>query len=163
PLFEALAPITDLPVSLFRGRYASAVVDMEANGIPIDIAYLRELESNWQALRMFYIKRDDALGLYDDDGTFKEARLEAVARTRKCDLPRAPPAKRRGNGRGSRQAPPATIPNCARCRSSVTRSPSCGLGVSSTRSALPVRATARSCRCGPAPDATNRRAATRCS
>jgi DNA polymerase I len=93
PVFEALAPTIDLPVALFRGRYAGAVAGMEANGIPIDIAYLHELETNWQALRMFYIQRDDALELYDDNGTFKEARLKAVARARNWNLPRTATGK----------------------------------------------------------------------
>ena len=37
PLLEAIAPTIDVPAALFRGRYATAVVDMEARGIPISM------------------------------------------------------------------------------------------------------------------------------
>jgi DNA polymerase-1 len=93
PVLEALAPTVDLAVALFRGRYAAAVADMEANGLPVDVDYLRELEANWQALRMFYIRRNDELGLYDEAGTFKEERLEAVAKARNWNLPRTATGK----------------------------------------------------------------------
>jgi DNA polymerase-1 len=93
PVVEALAPTIDLPVALFRGRYAAAVADMEARGLPVDVDYLRELETNWQALRLFYIRRDDGLGLYDESGVFKEDRLEAVAKARNWNLPRTPTGK----------------------------------------------------------------------
>ena len=69
-LFNKIAHTIDLPAALFRGRYAKAVVDMEHNGIPIDVEYLHELEANWQALRLFYIHRDDEFGLYEEDGSF---------------------------------------------------------------------------------------------
>ena len=36
-------------------------------------------KTQWQALRMFYIRRDDTFGLYDEDGSFKEDRFEALA------------------------------------------------------------------------------------
>ena len=39
-LFNKIAHTIDLPAALFRGRYAKAVVDMEHNGIPIDVEYL---------------------------------------------------------------------------------------------------------------------------
>src|SRR5262249_4127553 len=68
PVLEALAPTIDLPPALFRGRYAAPVAAMEANGIPVDVESLHELEANWHPLRMFYIRRDDALGLYDEAG-----------------------------------------------------------------------------------------------
>jgi DNA polymerase family A len=93
PVLEALGPTIDLPPALFRGRYAAPVADMEANGLPVDVERLRELEANWPALRMFYIKRDDALGLYDENGVFKEERLEAVAKARNWNLPRTPTGK----------------------------------------------------------------------
>jgi DNA polymerase family A len=92
-VLEALAPTIDLAPALFRGRYAAPVADMEANGLPVDVDCLRELETNWPALRMFYIRRDDALGLYDENGTFKEDRLEAVAKARGWNLPRTATGK----------------------------------------------------------------------
>ena len=65
-LLEAIAPTIDVPAALFRGRYATAVVDMEARGIPISMRHLAALQEQWQALRMFYIRRDDTFGLYDE-------------------------------------------------------------------------------------------------
>ena len=46
PLLEAIAPTIDVPAALFRGRYATAVVDMEARGIPISMRHLAALRSN---------------------------------------------------------------------------------------------------------------------
>ena len=46
PLLEALAPTIDVPAALFRGRYATAVVDMEARGIPISMRHLAALRNN---------------------------------------------------------------------------------------------------------------------
>jgi hypothetical protein len=82
PLLKALAQTIDLPAALFRGRYAKAVVDMEHNGIPIAIDYLAELQDQRQALRMYYIRRDDEFGLYDDTGSFREDRMEALIKAR---------------------------------------------------------------------------------
>ena len=50
PLLEAIAPTIDVPAALFRGRYATAVVDMEARGIPISMRHLAALQEQWQAL-----------------------------------------------------------------------------------------------------------------
>ena len=78
-----IAPTIDLPAALFRGRYAKPVVEMEHNGIPVDVEYLHdELEANWQALRMFYIRRDDEFGLYDDDGSFCTDRMEDLVKAK---------------------------------------------------------------------------------
>ena len=82
PLLEAIAPAIDVPSALFRGRYATAVVDMEARGIPISARHLDALEAQWQALRMFFIRRDDAFNLYDGNGSFKEDRFKTLADTR---------------------------------------------------------------------------------
>jgi DNA polymerase-1 len=92
PLFEALVPTIDLPVALFRARYAAAVADIELNGIPIDTSYLHELETNWQALRLYYIARDDVFGLYDDTGSFHE-RLAALVKERGWVWPRTSTGK----------------------------------------------------------------------
>jgi DNA polymerase I len=90
PLLEALAPRIDLAVALFRGRYSKAVAAMEAQGIPIDAEYLRDLQTYWQALRMFYIARDDVFDVYDDVGSFREDRFEALIRDRGWTWPRTP-------------------------------------------------------------------------
>jgi len=90
PLSTALAPTIDLPAALFRGRYAKAVTEMEAHGIPINVDYLAELEAHWQVLRRFYINRDDTFGLYDDAGSFCEDRFEALIKARGWTWPRTP-------------------------------------------------------------------------
>jgi hypothetical protein len=81
-LFDKIAQTIDLPAALFRGRYAKAVVDMEHNGIPIDVEYLHELEANWQALRLFYIRRDDEFGLYEEDGSFCTDGMEVLVQAK---------------------------------------------------------------------------------
>jgi DNA polymerase-1 len=82
-LFDMVAPTIDLPAALFRGRYAKPVVEMEHNGIPVDVEHLHnELEANWQPLRMFYIRRDDEFGLYDDDGSFCTDRMEDLVKAK---------------------------------------------------------------------------------
>ena len=93
PLLKALAPTIDMPAALFRGRYAAAVADWELRGTPIDADYLKELEACWQTLRMFYIRRDDQFGLYDDVGSFCEDRFEALIKTRDWIWPRTPTGK----------------------------------------------------------------------
>ena len=81
-LFEALAHTIDLPEALFRGRYAAAVADWELRGLPVDADYVSKLDTQWQALRMFYIRRDDEFGLYDENGSFREGRFEQLVRDR---------------------------------------------------------------------------------
>jgi DNA polymerase I len=81
-LLEAIAPTIDVPAALFRGRYGAAVVDMETRGIPVSPRHLAALKEHWQALRAYYIRRDDTFGLYDDAGTFKEERFCALADAR---------------------------------------------------------------------------------
>jgi DNA polymerase-1 len=82
PRLEAIAPAIDVPAALFRGRYATAVVDMEARGIPVSARHLAALREQWQALRMFFIRRDDEFGLYDGAGSFKEDRFQTLADSR---------------------------------------------------------------------------------
>jgi hypothetical protein len=82
-LLSKIAPTIDLPAALFRGRYAKPVVEMEHNGIPVDVEFLHnELEANWPALRMFYIRRDDEFGLYDDNGSFCTNRMEDLVKAK---------------------------------------------------------------------------------
>jgi DNA polymerase-1 len=82
PLLEAIAPTINVPAALFRARYATAVTDMEARGIPVSMRHLTTWQEHWQALRMFFIQRDDAFGLYDDNGSFKEDRFKSLADAR---------------------------------------------------------------------------------
>jgi DNA polymerase-1 len=88
PLLRALAPTIDLPAALFRGRYLKAVPDIELRGLPIDVDFLNDLVADWQELRMHYIRRDDTLGLYDDEGSFRENRFEALIDARGWVWPR---------------------------------------------------------------------------
>jgi DNA polymerase family A len=88
PLLHALAPTIDLPAALFRGRYLKAVPDIELRGLSIDVDFLSELVANWQALRMHYIRRDDTFDLYDDAGSFRENRFEALIGARGWVWPR---------------------------------------------------------------------------
>jgi DNA polymerase I len=81
-LFGELAPGIDVPAALFRARYAIAVSDIEARGLPIDVDFLDALAGQWQALRMHYIRRDDTLGLYDEQGSFCEDRFAALVKVR---------------------------------------------------------------------------------
>ena len=105
-LLEFLAPTINVPAALHRGRYAKAVVDMEYRGIPISLPHLRELERQWQALRMHFIGRDDNLHLYDDKGKFCEDRLANLADARGWSLGWAtnPDRKARMNIERARQA-----------------------------------------------------------
>src|SRR6478735_1827233 len=52
---------------------------MEARGTPISAHHLAALSEQWQDLRMFFIRRDDAFGLYDSAGSFKEDRFKILA------------------------------------------------------------------------------------
>jgi DNA polymerase I len=88
PLLQKLAPGIDLPAVLFRGRYLRTASVVEMYGLPADTDYVSELEADWPALRLFYIRRDDNFGLYDDAGSFREGRLEALAEARGWAWPR---------------------------------------------------------------------------
>jgi hypothetical protein len=88
-LFEALASTIDLPAALFRGRYAAVVADIEVHGgLPVDVDYVNKLQEQWQALRMFYIRRYDEFGLYDVTGSFREGRFEELVKERAWPWPR---------------------------------------------------------------------------
>jgi hypothetical protein len=81
----------DVPVALFWGRYAAVVADIEVRGgLPVDVDYVAKLEAQWQALRMFYIRRDDEFGLYDEAGSFREGRFEELIKERSWPWPRTP-------------------------------------------------------------------------
>ena len=128
PLLEAIAPTIDVPAALFRGRYATAVVDMEARGIPISTRHLAALREQWQALRMFFIRRDDTFGLYDDAGSFKEDRFKTLAERQRLGHQLAAHRDRQAriDRQGARQAGQAVSRSCGRCSICATRSPNCG-------------------------------------
>ena len=77
-LLEAIAPLIDVPAALYRGRYGVSVTAMEACGLPVSRRHVTAFVDNWQALRMFYIRRDDEFGLYDEKGSFKQDRFIAL-------------------------------------------------------------------------------------
>jgi DNA polymerase-1 len=87
-LFKAEAPSIDLPAALFRGRYSKAVADMEATGLPVDVAYIAELRDVWPDLRLHYIRQLDHLHLYDETGSFVNARMAALIEARGWFWPR---------------------------------------------------------------------------
>jgi DNA polymerase I len=89
-LLSALAPTIDLPIALMRARYDHAVVDMEMNGLPVDVPYLRRLEARWHDLRMHFIARDDEFGLYDETGKFCEDRIVDLIHERDWVWPLTP-------------------------------------------------------------------------
>lgn len=92
-LFAAEAPTIDVPAALFRGRYSKAVAAWEARGVTVDVDHVQVLRDNWPDLRMHYIRRDDHLHLYDDEGHFHEDRLAALIEAREWCWPRTPTGK----------------------------------------------------------------------
>ena len=103
-----------MPRALFRGRYAIAVADWNARGIPVSVRHLTALETQWQALRMFYIRRDDTFGLYDQDGSFKEDRFKTWPTARAgTQAGRAPRPESLTDRQGARSSRPSIIPNCS--------------------------------------------------
>jgi hypothetical protein len=89
-LLPILAPTINMGAALFRGRFSKAVVGWERAGLPVDADYVGELAAQWHALRMHYIRRDDHLGLYDENGTFCEDRFAALITERRWTWPRTP-------------------------------------------------------------------------
>jgi DNA polymerase-1 len=87
-LFEAEASAIDVPAALFRGRYSKAVADMEATGIPVDVAYISELKDAWRDLRLHFIRQLDHLQLYDDAGVCHLDRMAALIEARGWFWPR---------------------------------------------------------------------------
>jgi DNA polymerase-1 len=89
-LLSIMAPSIDLPRALLRGRYMGAVARMERVGIPVDRDGLDRLLENWDAIKRFYIERDDDFELYDGDLSFSRARLQELVDVRGWDWPRTP-------------------------------------------------------------------------
>jgi hypothetical protein len=93
-LLSALAPAIDLPHAVFWARYGVPVVEMEARGLPVDVARLNDLRDNWQAIRLHYIRGDDVFGLYDGDGSMCEDRLAVLTSAVGYGRARQSPASR---------------------------------------------------------------------
>ena len=58
-LLPAMLPHIDLPRALLRGRYMAAEARMEFAGVPIDVAALGNIRSNWVAIQERLIRRID--------------------------------------------------------------------------------------------------------
>jgi hypothetical protein len=67
-LFNRMLPQIDLPRALLRGRSMKAVALMEAAGIPVDVAALATLRSNWKKIQ------DDLITEVDRDFEVYEGR-----------------------------------------------------------------------------------------
>lgn len=85
-----MAPALDVPRALLRGRYMAAVARMEHAGVPIDVAYLRDLRSGWDGIRRKVVEAVDAdYGVFHGV-TFKAARFEDYLRRTGITWPRLP-------------------------------------------------------------------------
>ncbi len=64
-LLRSMSPNIDLARALIRGRYMSAAARMEATGIPIDVEYMRRLQTSWDSIKDRLIDAVDAdYGVY---------------------------------------------------------------------------------------------------
>jgi len=89
-LFLAMQSKIDLPRALIRGRYMKAVSQIQACGIPIDVALLEETLLYWDQIREQLIdKIDVAYGVYEDQ-TFKKDKFEAYLVRSGIPWPRNP-------------------------------------------------------------------------
>ena len=72
PLLIAMSPSIDLDRALLRGAYMKAVASIEHCGVPIDIAALKRLREDWNAIQSALIDR--IAGRYEiyDQATFKQ-------------------------------------------------------------------------------------------
>lgn len=67
-LLPAILSGSNLPYSIFRGRYTKAVARMEFSGIPVDVVTMRRLEFRWEALKdklAHDIESEYGFGVYD--------------------------------------------------------------------------------------------------
>ena len=93
PLLNAMlkrVPWSELQLNqvLLRGRYMKAVGAMQHRGIPFDLALLKTLNANWDAIKLKLIaKVDTQYGVYVD-GTFKEALFETYLSHNQIPWPR---------------------------------------------------------------------------
>lgn len=70
-LFFRMEKDIDLPYALLRGRYMTAIANMEYNGIPIDVKKLNILKKNWDFIKEKLISQvDKKYGVYEGT-TFK--------------------------------------------------------------------------------------------
>lgn len=75
-LFPKMIGRINLGQALIRGRYMSAVAQMEHNGIPIDMQLLEDLKNNWDTVKLQLIEEVDKEFKCYDGMTFKTERWE---------------------------------------------------------------------------------------
>ena len=86
-LLRAMATKVDVPRSLVRGRYMSALAAVERNGTPIDVPYLERLRDRWESIKVKLVRELDTDRLYDGL-SFRAARWEAWLAKKKIPWPR---------------------------------------------------------------------------
>jgi len=89
-LLPAMQGDIDWPRASLQGRYAVAVAQIEANGVPIDTDTLAALKTGWQGIQHKLIAAVDAdYGVYDGI-TFKLERFERYLAANRIAWPRTP-------------------------------------------------------------------------
>lgn len=89
-LLPAMQGDIDWPRAMLQGRYAVAVAQIEANGVPIDTDTLTALKTGWQGIQHKLIAAVDAdFGVYDGT-TFKLERFERYLAANRIAWPRTP-------------------------------------------------------------------------
>ncbi len=89
-LFLVMQPSIDWPRALLRGCYMKAVSQIQACGIPMDVALLQATLLHWDNIREQLIgKIDTSYGVYEDQ-TFKRDRFEAYLMESNIPWPRLP-------------------------------------------------------------------------
>jgi DNA polymerase I len=89
-LLPAMQSDIDWPRATLQGRYAVAVAQIEANGVPIDTDTLAALKTGWQGIQHSLIAAVDAdFGVYDGT-TFKLERFERYLAANRIAWPRTP-------------------------------------------------------------------------
>lgn len=87
-LLPAMQDNIDWPRAMLQGRYATAVAQIEANGVPIDTETLTALNGGWGGIQHGLIAAVDAdFGVYDGT-TFKLERFERYLATHRIAWPR---------------------------------------------------------------------------
>lgn len=89
-LLPAMQGDIDWPRAALQGRYAVAVAQIEANGVPIDTDALAALKNGWQGIQHRLIAAVDAgFGVYEGT-TFKLGRFERYLAAHRIAWPRLP-------------------------------------------------------------------------
>ena len=89
-LLPAMQGDIDWPRAALQGRYAVAVAQIEANGVPIDTDALAALKNGWQGIQHRLIAAVDAgFGVYEGT-TFKLERFERYLAAHRIAWPRLP-------------------------------------------------------------------------